>query len=278
MELKIIMTEQKYTFTKFSSNPFYEEITDRLIQLADIQEGGRIIDLACGTGLVTKRIMAHLTDARDTMIIGVDHSASALREAVVELKDAKNSAVVFVESQVEQLSEAIKEKVDAVFYCNAIHYVPDKDTLIQDIAQTIKPGGKFVFNTSFYDGPVPESTLAFYRKWMFKAHRILNKEYGLRAQKSEKVESRRQLNVKQYRELVERNGFQILKEKIDPVKVPLQGWIDISKFSDFIEGSMPGVPFDKASAALRKAARQTFEEMKITYTVRNWLDIVAVRV
>ena len=41
MELKIIMTEQKYTFTKFSSNPFYEEITDRLIQLADIQEGGR---------------------------------------------------------------------------------------------------------------------------------------------------------------------------------------------------------------------------------------------
>ena len=73
-------------------------------------------------------------------------------------------------------------------------------------------------------------------------------------------------------------GFQILKEKIDPVKVPLQGWIDISKFSDFIEGSMPGVPFDKASAALRKAARQTFEEMKITYTVRNWLDIVAVRV
>ena len=148
MEIKIIMAEKEYTFTKFSSNAFYEKITERLIELAEIQDGGRIIDLACGTGLVTKRIMAHLSDARNTMIIGVDHSATALREAVLELKDVKDSAVVFMESQVEQLGEAIKEKVDAVFYCNAIHYVPDKDELIQGIAKTIKPGGKFVFNTS----------------------------------------------------------------------------------------------------------------------------------
>jgi len=278
VEIKIIMAEEEYTFTKFSSNPFYEKTTDRLIELAEIQDGGRIIDLACGTGLVTKRIMAHMSDARDTMIIGVDHSATALREAVLELKDAKDSAVVFIESQVEQLSEAIKEKVDAVFYCNAIHYVPDKDELVQGIAKTIKPGGKFVFNTSFYEGPVSEDTLAFYRKWMFKAHRILSKEHGLRAKKLEKVESRKQLTADDYKQLVERNGFKILKEKVDAVKVPLEGWVDISKFSDFIEGAMPGVPLDKASESLIKAAKDTFKEMKITYTTRTWLDIVAVRV
>ena len=114
------MAEKEYTFTKFSSNPFYEKTTDRLIELAEIQDGGRIIDLACGTGLVTKRIMAHLSDARNTMIIGVDHSATALREAVLELKDVKDSAVVFMESQVEQLGEAIKEKVDDKYYLYSI--------------------------------------------------------------------------------------------------------------------------------------------------------------
>ena len=65
---------------------------------------------------------------------------------------------------------------------------------------------------------------------------------------------------------------------MDSVEVPLEGWVDISKFSDFIEGAMPGVPLDKASESLIKAAKETFEEMKITYTTRNWLDIVAVRI
>ena len=35
---------------------------------------------------------------------------------------------------------------------------------------------------------------------------------------------------------------------------------------------------DNPSESLIKAAKETFREMKITYTTRNWLDIVAVRV
>ena len=104
------------------------------------------------------------------------------------------------------------------------------------------------------------------------------KEFYDGEKKLEKVESRKQLSADEYKNLVERNGFKILKEKVDSVEVPLQGWVDISKFSDFIEGAMPGVPLDKASESLIKAAKETFREMKITYTTRNWLDIVAVRV
>lgn len=272
------MHSDEYNFAAFSSNPFYQKLTDRLIELAEIGDGERIVDLACGTGLVTRRIMANLREARDTVIIGVDHSAAALKQAVADLKDARNTAVVFVQSQVEQVSDAVKDKVDTVFFCNAIHYVPDKGELLDRIAGTIKPGGKFVFNTSFYEGPLDEATRLFYRKWMFKAQRILRREHGLSIQRLEKVESRKQLTAQDYRDLLKGHGFEIMREKIDAVSVPLQGWLDISAFSDFIEGAMPGVPLDKASQALKKAARETFEEMKITYTTRNWLDIVAVRV
>ena len=60
--------------------------------------------------------------------------------------------------------------------------------------------------------------------------------------------------------------------------MPIEGWLDISSFSDFINGVMPGVPLDKASAALKAGITQTFEEMKVTHVPRNWLKVVAVRV
>ena len=72
------MTNEDFTFAAFSRNPFYQKLTDRLIELAEVKDGERIVDLACGTGLVTQRIMANLPRARDTVIIGVEHSAASL--------------------------------------------------------------------------------------------------------------------------------------------------------------------------------------------------------
>ena len=59
--------------------------------------------------------------------------------------------------------------------------------------------------------------------------------------------------------------------------VPIEGWLDISGFEDFIVGVMPGVPLDKASAALREGIVQSFRELDIEYVPRNWLEVVAVR-
>ena len=146
-----------------------------------------------------------------------------------------------------------------------------------EISKSLKPGGKFAFNTSFFEGGQPPESLSFYRKWMLKSSRILRREYGLSPSKSAKVESRKHLSADQYRELVQRNGFVVVREEIDPVQVPLEGWLDISSFEDFIEGVMPGVPLDKASAALQEGVVQTYRELDIDHVHRNWLDIVAVR-
>ena len=176
------------------------------------------------------------------------------------------------------MSDAInKNSADTIFFCNAIHYVPDKDALLAEISKSIKPGGKFVFNTSFFEGSHPPESLVFYRKWMFKAARALRRDYGLSPVRSEKVESRKHLTPDQYRSLLESNGFLVAKQEIDLVMVPIDGWLDISEFEDFISGTMPGVPLDKASAALKRGVWQTFEELKIEYVPRNWLEVVAVK-
>ena len=41
---------------------------------------------------------------------------------------------------------------------------------------------------------------------------------------------------------------------------------------------MPGVPLEKASAALQAGCEQVFREMKLDFVPRNWLRVVAIRV
>ena len=271
------MSSNEFTFSKFASNPFYRKQNIYLIEMSGVCPGERVVDLACGNGGVTKLIVERVRGARESVIIGIDHSAEMLKLAMEELKDVKDAAVQFVQIQVEQASNVITDSVDAVFFCNAIHYVGDKDALLTDVSKTLKPGGKLVFNTTFFEGAHPPETMLFARKWMMKAVRILRQEYGMTPNKAEKVEARKQLTPQDYTDLLEHNGFRIAKQEIQTVQVPLKGWMDISIFEDFIRGVMPGVPLDKASAALRSAAKQTFNELNVDYIPRNWLDVVAIR-
>ncbi len=273
-----MMATEEFGFTKFSENAFYRSQNAHLIDMAGVGSGQRIIDLACGDGGVTKLILARLLGARDSVVIAIDHSADMLKVAMDELKDRRDAAVQFVQSQVENVSDTVKESADTVFFCNAIHYVPDKGELLSEIAKTLKPGGQLAFNTSFFDGAHPPQTMVFARKWMMRSLRILRNDYGLSPDKSMKVESRKQLTPAEYRSLVEGHGFRIVREEIETVPVPLDGWRDISGFRDFIVGVMPGVPMDKASAALQTGCEQVFEELKVECMPRNWLRVLAVRV
>ena len=272
------MATSDFSFEKFARNPFYTRINARLVDMADLRPGQRVVDLACGTGSVTQMILERLRGARDSMVIAIDQSAIALKQAMDDLIDARDAAVQFVQSRVEPLSEVVKESVDAIFFCNAIHYVSDKEAFMAEVAKTLKPGGRFAFNTSFFEGGQTPGSQSFYRKWMLKSSRIIRREYGLKPDAGQRVEARKQLSADQYRELLESHGLRIVKQEIDLVQVPLEGWVDISQFEDFIVGVMPGVPLDKASAALQRAAAQTYEELGVEYVPRNWLEIVAVRV
>ena len=79
------------------------------------------------------------------------------------------------------------------------------------------------------------------------------------------------------RHLLESVGFQVKEQRINTVQVPLEGWINISEFEDWIRGVMPGVPLREASEALKQGAREVFEDMNVTHIPRNWLEIVASR-
>ena len=266
-----------FSFNRFSNLDFYRVINSRLLDIAEIRDQKRIVDLGCGTGGVTRLILERIEAAKQSCIYAIDHSAAAIKEAVAELGDRKEAAVSFIQGDVTNLQEKVKEKVDAIVYCNSIHYVPDKSSLLKQINASLRPGGILAFNSSFFEGSHPPESLEFYRKWMMRSIRILKKEYGLSPVRSEKVQSRQHLTADDYRELVENEGFEVKSQEIMKVQVPLEGWIHISTFSDFIEGIMPGVPLKEASASLQAGVKQTYEDMGIDHVNRNWMSVVATR-
>ena len=161
----------EYSFNEFSSQPFYRRVNSRLVDMSGVFNRHKIIDLGCGTGGITKLILDRITGTKGTVIYAVDHSASALRSAVDELGDRKEAAIRFVHAEVQNLASSVNEQVDAVIYCNSIHYVNDKLELLRQIRERLNPGGILAFNTSFFEGSHPPESHDFYRRWMMRSLR-----------------------------------------------------------------------------------------------------------
>jgi ubiquinone/menaquinone biosynthesis C-methylase UbiE len=270
------MTSVEFSFKRFAEQPFYKAVNVHLVEKVRLCPGQKVVELACGTGAVTRLIAEKLQGARESLVIAVDRSETALREALQQLSAFKEVAVQFIQSGIEQLSDVIKERVDAVVFCNGIHYIQDKGAVVQEVANTLKGGGTFAFNTAFFQGAQPPGTEQFYRRWMYKAHRWLLSHHGIRPT-PEKIEARKQLTPEQYHQLLEQHCFHVSCEDIKAAPVTLQGWLDISSYEDFIHGAMPGVPLAEASEALRVAVAETFREMGLESVPRNWLTMVAVK-
>ena len=267
---------EDYSFNAFARQPFYQEENRRLIDLVGLQPGNRVIDLACGPGEITRKILEKVRGADGAWILGVDLSPETLEEARRQFTDVTDVTINFKNSRAEELSSIISEHVDAVVFCNAIHLVDNKPDVLAGIVGALKPGGMFAFNSTFYSGSIVQDTDPFYRRWMMRSLRVLKSQYGLSPVKN-KVMARQQLTPEEYRALLTEAGFTIKEERVTAIEVPIEGWLSICSFSDFVEGALPGVQVETASDVLRTAIRETFRDMELTFVPRNWLEIVAER-
>ncbi len=266
---------EDYSFNAFARQPFYQEENSRLVDLIGLQTGNRVIDLACGPGEITRKILDKVR-GDGAWILGVDMSPETLEEARRQFTDVTDTEISFENARAEDLSNVISEPVDAVVFCNALHLVDNKPDVLTGIGDALKPGGLFAFNSTFYSGSIVEGTEPFYRRWMMRSLRLLKSEHGLSPVKN-KVMARQQLTPEEYKALLTDAGFSIRDERVIPIEVPIEGWLSICSFSDFVEGALPGVQIETASEVLRATIRETFRDMELSFVPRNWLEIVAVR-
>lgn len=286
----LIETEEtnKFTFEQFAAHPFYTEINRALVRqaLARLETQPKeaaltIVDMACGTGAITRLVAEEMQrQGREQYVrlVGVDPSAEALRRARKGMDEMGiNIRADFIQGEATDLPNIV-QNVDAAFFCNAIHLVPDKSIAFQQMAEILKPGGIFACNSAFYEGTYVPGTERFYRHWTRRAVGWLRKEHPeTKLSREEKAMAMQWLTAEEYIDLLKQNGFVAVETERTNANISLDAWHDLGQYWLFIDGALPGAPLAYGAEALGKAVYQAGQELDVTTVERTWLQVVAIK-
>ncbi|WIG61480.1 MAG: hypothetical protein OJF49_004228 [Ktedonobacterales bacterium] len=270
-----------YTFDPFARHKFYHDVNLSLVRTAierldrdkPTGERVRVVELASGTGAVTELILDELARlGRPAEVIGVEPSFEAIAVARERLA---NREVRFEQGDVDQLVQVVPS-ADAVFFCNAIHLVPDKHEVIGKIARVIAPGGLFACNSSFFEGAYAPGSERFYHLWTRRALGWMRQHHPeARVSREKKATAMQWLSASEYADLLNDSGLRVVTDEHEVALMPLRSWQDIGRYWLFIEGALPGVPIPIGADALEYAAAEAFTELNISEVPRIWLQLVA---
>jgi SAM-dependent methyltransferase len=270
-----------YSYEPFTRHGFYADVNRRLVRrtvdllLAD--RGDRrvsVVDLGCGTGALTGILVEELRDRRvEGRITGIDPSGAALAVAGRRLAEwATDVRLVFGDAG----DLAGLAPVDAVFFCNAIHLVPDKEDVIGRIARALAPGGLLAMNSAFFTGAYAPGSEAFYRLWTVQALRRLRREHPeVQLDRGHRTPAMDWLSPREYEVLLRRYGLEVTDSELDEVQMSLRSFQDIGRYRLFIEGALPGAPLAAGAEALEHGAAEAFEKLGLLSVPRRWLQLVA---
>jgi ubiquinone/menaquinone biosynthesis C-methylase UbiE len=264
--------EDRFSFAKFASHPFFKEVNTWLIARAGIKPGLDVVDLGCGPGAVTELILQRMGLPPLGRVFAIDPSASALVQAAQRIRSA---IVQFMQGTAERVALLVPP-VDTVVFCNAIHLVQNKAQVVDNVSRILRPGGVFAFNTTFFNGAYPGDTPRFYKLWALRAVRWL-RERGFDVAKGVKTTAMQWLTPEEYRALLRTHGFAETEVEFQEKHLNCQAMEDISEFSMFIEGALPGVPLEVGMEALKVGVRQAFDELRLQTVPRVWLQVISRR-
>jgi trans-aconitate methyltransferase len=115
-----------------NKHDFVFKFGEDVVKLLAPQKGERILDLGCGTGYLT-----HLIAQAGARVTGIDNSASMIERAQAAYPDLDFRIMSATEFH-------FPTPFDAVFSNAALHWVLDKESAVDHIAQALRPGGRLV--------------------------------------------------------------------------------------------------------------------------------------
>ncbi|KAK4942526.1 hypothetical protein LTR28_008655 [Elasticomyces elasticus] len=127
-----------------------------MVELVKTKSGEDVLDLACGTGLVTFNAASLVGDTGS--VTGIDVSSGMLARAS-EKKPAKNAAnVVFFQHDItdlDSLGAISNHKFDVIICASALVLLDDPAAALKHWTTYLKPGGRLVV-----DAPHPRNIIA----------------------------------------------------------------------------------------------------------------------
>ncbi|PWJ09929.1 class I SAM-dependent methyltransferase [Jannaschia seohaensis] len=116
----------------------FEPWARELIHRADPREGEHILDLACGTGVVSRQVAKHRANLGS--LTGVDHSSEMLEVARILAEEADLDAR-WIEADAGALP--FDDDCFTLAFCQqALQFFPDKPAALSELRRVLKPGGR----------------------------------------------------------------------------------------------------------------------------------------
>jgi SAM-dependent methyltransferase len=111
----------------------YRPIHEKVLRLLRATAPHRILDVGCGTGLLTARIHRELPQAR---VVGCDFSDGMLRHAA-----ARTRAVAWTRGDAQRLPLR-DASFDAIVSTEAFHWFPDQEGALAEFYRVVAPKGR----------------------------------------------------------------------------------------------------------------------------------------
>jgi len=265
----------RFEFHHMSERPLYQACPNWLIDRCELRPTSSVVDLGCGSGLVTRELLRRFPVAPQLRIFAIDPSEFELGIARSLIHDPR---VEFLQAHAQEAVDRISD-ADAVIFCNVMHQIPrsDRAGLIGSVLLLLRHGGTFSFNTLFYDGAVLAETKPFYLAWMKEARAYL-RALGIAMQIPREIGVARQtLTAEEQHEMVAAAGFRVVEREEVRFDWALEDWEALSRYSVFIRGALGPVGLETGSAALIHGVRRAYEKLGLTTVPRRWFHLAAKR-
>jgi SAM-dependent methyltransferase len=195
---------------------FVQDLAEGVIEWLAPQAGEHILDLGCGDGRLTERIVA-----AGALVEGVDASPTMIEAA-------RGRGLKAVEAKAEKLPFATVE-FDAVFSNAALHWVRDQDAMMAEVHRVLKPGGRFVAEMGGH-GNIAAIRVGLMA--VLARHGYADREDGINYYPTPEI----------YQQRLERHGFSVERIALIPRPTPLpdsgmEAWL-----RTFRRGVLDGIP------------------------------------
>lgn len=285
------------TYEAHSAEPEYIETNRALIASLDLTGVARLLDLACGTGLLSELILERRPGLA---VFGLDLAREQLELMQARFRskgrfagngaDARAKglpAFLLMEGSADTLPLA-PDALDAVVMGNAIHNLPDPDALVREILRVLRPGGLFAFNSAFYAGTYVPGTEKFHQAWAKESVKfVLNRDRELRAQglpgitrkrgTGSKAFARRWLLPGEWKEILERNGLEVTRVHERGVEMTRRSYETVGSYAGFASVVLAGYPVALACEAMQAAVAPALAVTGFTVVPARWLEMTAVK-
>jgi len=123
--------------------------TKKLVDLINVQQGNKVLDIACGTGAVTKKLTQKV--GKSGYVVGADTSVTAIKIAKKWNENASN--LLLINSDAENFS--FKEKFDIITCQYALFFFPNAIKALKNMRNSLKESGKLGISVHGHKDRVP---------------------------------------------------------------------------------------------------------------------------